>query len=387
MTTVVIGGGVIGLSVARALTARGVGDVVVCERAALASGGTGKSSGIVRCHYGVPSLAALAWASLPFFEAAGEDVGFRQVGYLVGVGPENEGALVANTSMQAGLGIDVGLVGAEVVAVLWPQLELADFAAFSYEPRGGYADASQTAFLFGRQARARGARIRPATSVTRLLVRDERVRGVEFADGSELQSDTVVLAAGVWSADLLAPLGVKLPIRAERAELLLIDAGDPLRDQPVFSDLVSLQYARTEASGELLVGSSDHSRPEYADADHYSNRVSSAGLEKAAAKVLHRFPGFPDPRVSASYAGCYDITPDYNPVIAPVGPRGLFLAAGFSGHGFKISPAVGELVADLILDGNSRRPDVRASDFELSRFDRGELLTSRHPYHGAKEMR
>lgn len=386
-TTVVIGGGVIGLSVARALTARGARDVLVCERAALASGGTGKSSGIVRCHYGVPSLAALALASLPFFEAAGEDVGFRQVGYLVGVGPENEAALVANTAMQADLGIDVGMAAAEVVATLWPQLELADFAAFSYEPRGGYADASQTAFLFGRQARAEGARIRPATPVTRLLVRGERVRGVEFADGSELQSDTIVLAAGVWSADLLVPLGVKLPIRAERAELLMIDTGEPLRDQPVLSDLVSLQYARTEGSGELLVGSSDHSRPEYADADHYSNRASSAGLEKAAAKVLHRFPGFPDPRVSASYAGCYDVTPDYNPVIAPVGPRGLFLAAGFSGHGFKISPAVGELVADLILDGDSRRPDVRASDFELSRFDRGELLTSRHPYHGAKEMR
>lgn len=153
-TTVVIGGGVIGLSVARALTARGAGDVLVCERAALASGGTGKSSGVVRCHYGVPSLAALAWASLPFFEAAGEDVGFRQVGYLVGVGAENEAALVANTSMQAGLGIDVGLVGAEVVAALWPQLELTDFAAFSYEPRGGYADASQTAGPVRRCTRA-----------------------------------------------------------------------------------------------------------------------------------------------------------------------------------------------------------------------------------------
>jgi sarcosine oxidase, subunit beta len=385
--TVVIGGGVIGLSVARALTARGAGDVLVCERATLASGGTGKSSGIVRCHYGAPSLAALALASLPFFEAAGQEVGFRQVGYIVGVGPENEAALAANTAMQAGLGIDVGLVGAGVVADLWPQLELGDFAAFSYEPRGGYADASQTAFLFGRQARAAGARIRPSAPVARLIVRDDRVRGVEFADGSQLESDTVVLAAGVWSAGLLDPLGVKLPVRAERAELLLIDAGEPLRDRPVLSDLVSLQYARTEGSGELLAGSSDHSQPEYADADHYSNHVGSAGMEKAAAKVLHRFPGFPDPRVCASYAGCYDVTPDYNPVIAPVGPRGLILAAGFSGHGFKISPAVGELVADLILDGDSRRPDVRASDFELSRFDRGEPLTSLHPYRGAGEMR
>ena len=386
-TVVVIGGGVTGLSIARALTARGVGDVLVCERAALASGGTGKSSGIVRCHYGVPSLAALALASLPFFEAAGEDVGFRQVGYLVGVGAENEAALMANTSMQADLGIDVGLVGTDLVGDLWPQLELNDFAAFSYEPRGGYADASQTAFLFGRQARAGGASIRPATPVTRLLMRGERVRGVQLADGSELQSDIVVLAAGVWSAHLLVPLGVTLPIRAERAELLMIDAGQPLRDKPVLSDLVSLLYARTEGSGELLVGSSDHSRPEYADADHYSNRVNSAGLDKAAAKILHRFPGFPDPRVSASYAGCYDVTPDYNPVIAPVGPRGLFLAAGFSGHGFKISPAVGELVADLILDGESRHPDVQASDFDLSRFERGELLTSPHPYQGAREMR
>jgi sarcosine oxidase, subunit beta len=384
---VIIGGGIIGLSIARSLTIRGVTDVLVLERATLGSGGTGKSSGIVRCHYGVPSLAAMAWHSLPYFGAAAEDTGFRQVGYVVGVGPENEAALRANTAMHQDLGIDVDMVQLELVERLWPHANLADFAAFSYEPRGGYADASQTAFAFWREARAAGAQLRQRVPVVELSCAGDRITGVVLADGSTVTARVVIVAAGAWSAALLAPLGVDFPVRSERAELLLVDAGEPLRDLPVLSDLVSLQYVRIEGSGELLVGSSDHSAPEYADPDDYSNRASAAGLEKAAAKVLYRFAKFGDPRVTSTYAGTYDVTPDYNPVIAPVGPTGLFLAAGFSGHGFKISPAVGALIADLVLDGDSREPLVPATDFRLSRFADGHPLTSEHSYLGAGEMR
>jgi glycine/D-amino acid oxidase-like deaminating enzyme len=387
LRVVIVGGGVIGLSIARSLATRGVADVVVVDRATLASGGTGKSSGIVRCHYGVPSLAAMAWKSLPYFESAGAAVGFNQVGYVVGVGAENVAALQANTAMQQSVGIDVAMATHDQVAALWPYAHLDDFAAFSYEPRGGYADASQTAFAFGSEARDFGARVRQSSPVTGVATGGDQIRGVVLGDGSTMPADVVIVAAGAWSPQLLAPLGVEFPVRAERSELLMVDAGEPLRGLPVLSDLVSLQYVRIEGSGELLVGSSDHSRPEYADPDHYSNRASAAGLEKAAQKVLHRFPKFPDPAVSTSYAGCYDVTPDYNPVIAPVGPTGLYLAAGFSGHGFKISPAVGELMADLVLDGDSRDPQVPAHDFRLSRFDEGRLLTSEHSYIGAGEMR
>jgi len=384
---IVVGGGLIGLSIARALTERGIGDVLVLERHSLASGGTGKSSGIVRSHYGVPSIAAMAWRSLPTFERLGDEVGFRQVGYMVAVGAENEQPLRANTAMHQSLGIEAEMIDHDRARELWPQLNVDDVAAFSYEARGGYADASQLALHFGAVARAAGAKVRQNTPIARILTTEGRATGVELTNGEILEADVVVVAAGWWSGKLMADVGIDLPIESLRSELLVVDPGEPLHNAPALSDLVSLQYVRMEGQGQLLVGNSDHSTPKFADPDTYSNQAGEAGIERAALKVLHRFDGFPDPSVTHTYAGCYDITPDWNPVIAPVAIDGLFLAAGFSGHGFKISPAVGDLMADLIIDGDSRDPQVPAADFRLERFAEGQLLSSLHPYVGAGEMR
>jgi glycine/D-amino acid oxidase-like deaminating enzyme len=197
----------------------------------------------------------------------------------------------------------------------------------------------------------------------------------------------VVVAAGPWSAGLVAPLGVDLPIRACREQILLVAPGQDVGPVPVLSDLVSLQYVRTEASGDLLCGNSDLQSIELADPDDYRQTTDPGFVETAAAKLAHRFPGLPDAAVSAGYAGCYDITPDFNPVISRTEIPGLVVAAGFSGHGFKISPAVGTLIADLVCTGASRDPDIPERDFRLSRFAEDDLLRSRHPYAGAAQMR
>lgn len=387
---VVIGGGLIGLSVARALTGRGLNDVLVLERRELASGGTGKSSGIVRAHYGVPSLAAMAWRSVPVFEALGAAVGFRQVGYTVIVGEENADALRANTETQQGLGVEAELIDAARLQSLWPAMNVEDVALASYEPRGGFADASQLALHFGRRARDHGARIRQHAPAARILTAGDRVTGVELEDGEVVDADLVIVASGWWSARLLAGLGVEFPVSAYRSELLIADPGEPLPDLPVVSDLVSLQYCRIDGAGQLLVGNSDHAHPErkFADPDNYSNAASEETIGLYAEKLVHRFPGLPGASVTHTYAGVYDVLPDWNPVIAPVGGiDGLILCAGFAGHGFKISPAVGDLVADLVFEGDSTDPDILASDFRLERFAEGKPLSSPHPYTGAGGMR
>jgi glycine/D-amino acid oxidase-like deaminating enzyme len=364
--------------------------VLVVERASLASGATGKTSGIVRCHYGIPSLAAMAWYGLSVFEDAdelfGADIGFVRTGYLVGVGPENLAALRANVAMHRELGIDVDLVGHDVATALWPGAALADFAGFAYEPRGGYGDGSQTALAYAVAARDRGARIRLGDPVVSLTTAGEKVVGVRLASGELIGADTVVVAAGPWSVPLLADVGINLPIRVQRESVLLVDAG-PLADVPVLSDLVSLQYLRRERSGQLLVGNSDHSAPDWGDPDHYLNRASESELDTAAEKLAHRLPTLGELRLASSYAGCYDVTPDYNPVISATPVAGLIVCAGFSGHGFKISPAVGRLVADLVLHGESRHRDIPASDFRLERFAEDQPLVSRHAYAGAGQMR
>jgi sarcosine oxidase, subunit beta len=155
----------------------------------------------------------------------------------------------------------------------------------------------------------------------------------------------------------------------------------------VFSDLVSLQYVRPEVGGDILFGNSDLSDVEEADPDDYLNRATEAFVDLTVDKVGTRFPGFGDASIRTSYAGCYDVTPDWNPVIGEAGLDGLFVAAGFSGHGFKISPAVGRLVADLVIDGRSADPRIPETDFRLSRFAENDPLKTPYPYVGAGQMR
>jgi glycine/D-amino acid oxidase-like deaminating enzyme len=390
MDVAIIGGGLEGLSVAWALTRRGIADVTVFERDVVGSGFTAKSSGIIRCHYGVRSIAAMAWRSLPVLENAAEsldaDIGFHRCGYLVAVDEQNVAPLTANVAMQQDLGIDVELISAGSAWRLFPQLRVDDCAAFAYEPRAGYADGYQTAQAFGQAARQGGARIRQSTPVAKIDESGGRVTGVVLSSGERIGADVVVVATGPWSPPLVAPLGVDLPIRTQREQVMIVDPGRPLGPVPVLSDLVSLQYLRPERH-ELLLGNSDHQSPEWSDPDRYDNTLDDEYVVTAIEKFGHRFPGLTDASLSSSYAGCYDVTPDYNPVIGPAPVEGLYLCAGFSGHGYKISPAVGDLMADLICDGVSNSPNIAADDFRLDRFAAGQMLTSPHPYAGAGEMR
>jgi len=388
---VIIGGGVSGLSTARALVELGVTDVLILERSVVGSGGTGKSSGIVRCHYGIKSLAAMAWHALPTLanaiELLGADSGYRNIGYIVGVGTENIDALHSNVAMHQSVGIDVELIDHGVAKELWPSANLDDFAEFAYEPRGGYGDGHQTAQAFSMAARRGGARLHQQSAVAAIELDGEKASGVQLTDGTVISCDQIVLAAGPWSVPLAADIGIELPIRAQRAQIILIEPGIATENLPVFSDLVSLQYVRPEGTTGILIGDSDHSQPEWSDPDVYRERVTDDELEYTIPKFEHRFPGMSDARLSSSYAGCYDVTPDYNPVISDSPVEGVWLCAGFSGHGYKISPSTGELMADLMVKGQSRHADIDHRDFRWDRFASGDLLVSPHPYVGAGQMR
>lgn len=388
---VIIGGGLEGTAAAWALSQRGVTDVVVAERNTVGSGMTGKSSGIVRCHYGVSSLAAMAAVGLELFEKAeeifGTDIGFRQTGYVVGVGEPNVDSLRKSLAAQRQVGVQTEEIDKSEVAELWPWADLEPFAAFGWEARGGYGDAYQTAQAFAVAARGAGVRIRQGADVTELLIHGDRVTGVRLADGTSVSAGTVVVATGAWTHPFLEPYGIDVPIRVIREQIVTISPGVEVGAIPVFSDLVSLQYVRPELGGEILFGNSDLGHGEPADPDSYLNRATEEFIDVTVEKVGTRFPGFTDAAITGSYAGCYDVTPDWNPVISKTDIDGLIVAAGFSGHGFKIAPAVGRLVADLVVDGRSSDPRIPETDFRLSRFAEDNLLTSPYPYVGAGEMR
>jgi len=351
---VIVGGGIEGSAAAWALSERGVTDVVVAERNTIGSGMTGKSSGIVRCHYGVSSLAAMAAVGLKVFEQAqdifGTDIGFRQTGYVVGVGEPNVDSLRKSLAAQRAVGVETEEIDGLI-----------------------------------------GVRVFQGTPATGLLVDGDRVTGVRLADGTEISAGTVVVATGVWTRPFLEPYGVDVPIRVVREQIVMINPGVKTGPVPVFSDLVSLQYVRPEVGGDILFGNSDLAAHDLAadepDPDNYLNRATDAFVDVTVDKVGTRFPGFADAAIASSYAGCYDVTPDWNPVISTTGLDGLVVAAGFSGHGFKIAPAVGRLVADIVVDGHSGDQRIPASDFRLSRFAEGEPLKTPYPYVGAGQMR
>jgi sarcosine oxidase subunit beta len=388
---VIVGGGLEGAATAWALTQRGITDVVVVERSTIGSGMTGKSSGIVRCHYGVGSLAAMAAVGLEVLEHAedvfGTDIGFRQTGYVVGVGEANAVALRSSLAAQRDVGVQTEEIDRSAVAELWPVADLEPFAAFGWEARGGYGDAYLTAQAFAASARAAGARVRQGALATGLVLDGGRAAGVRLADRSTVSAGTVVVATGVWTKPFLAPYGVDVPIRIHREQILMVKPGVDLGPVPVFSDLVSLQYVRADVGGEILFGNSDLAELEPADPDAYLNRATDDFVDLAVGKISTRFPGLTDAAIGSSYAGCYDVTPDWNPVISRTHVDGLVVAAGFSGHGFKIAPAVGRLVADLVVDGRSSDRRIPETDFRLSRFAEGDLLSTRFPYVGAGEMR
>lgn len=391
---VIVGGGLEGAATAWALSQRGVTDVLVLERSTVGSGMTGKSSGIVRCHYGVSSLAAMSQYGLEVFEAAqehfGQPIGFHGTGYVVGVGEGDVEALDANLAAQQAVGVQTERIDRSDVAKLWPTAYLDDFAGFAYEPRGGYGDAYMTAQAMAVTARAAGVTIRQSTPVSEIVVDGDRVTGVRLRGGEFIACGTVVLATGAWAPPFLAALGIDLSVTVVREQIVMLkppaDAGE-VNSLPVFSDLVSLQYVRPDVGGEILFGNSDLATIETADPDAYSNRADSDFLEATVEKLAHRFPGLADGAVASTYAGCYDVTPDFNPVMSRTDIEGLVLAVGFSGHGFKIAPAVGRLVADLVVDGRSSDPRIPESDFRLSRFAEGQKLSSPHPYAAAGQLR
>jgi glycine/D-amino acid oxidase-like deaminating enzyme len=254
-----------------------------------------------------------------------------------------------------------------------PRLQAEDLVAGCYEPASGYCNPVETAQGFARAARAGGARILEDTAVVGLLVEDDRVRGVRTGAGDVL-APVVVNAAGVWSARVSAMAGVELPISVCRHKINIVTWPEAdRRPHPMVYDFVTNIYTRPEMSEHILVGGLDAEEShDVADPDAYQEGVSLDESVEALARVSHRFPALAEGRIARGYAGCFDVTPDWHPILDRVGPEGYHVAAGFSGHGFKLSPAVGHMVATLIVEGPGGHPDLPA--FRLSRFAEGKPI-------------
>jgi glycine/D-amino acid oxidase-like deaminating enzyme len=375
---VIIGGGVTGASTAFHLTQRGVRNVVVVDKSSLASGGTGKSSACVRQHYSTAETCRMIRYSLDFFQhfaerVGGASCGFRHTGYLLGVDEKMRAPMEASVALQRSIGIDTRLISPVDMRELEPRLRIEDLVAGCYEPASGYCNPVETAQGFARAARAAGARVLEDTAVVDVLVEGNRVRGVRTSAG-DISAPVVLNAAGLWGARVAAMAGVELPIHVCRHKINIVTWPETdRRPHPMVYDFVTNIYTRPELGEHILVGGLDaEESQDAADPDAYKEGVSLDESTEALGRVSHRFPALANGHIARGYAGCFDVTPDWHPILDRVGPEGYHVAAGFSGHGFKLSPAVGNMVATLIVDGPGGHPDLPT--FRLARFAEGKPI-------------
>jgi len=373
---IVIGGGVTGCSIAFHLVRRGVRNVLIVEKHTLASGATGRSSACIRQHYSTPETCRMVLRSLRFFERFEEETGrrgsFVRAGYLLGVDDRLRAPMERAVELQRSVGIHTRLVTPAEMREIEPRLRVDDFVLGCYEPDAGYADPATTTHAFAAAARDGGARVLEQADVLGVEVAGGRVTGVRTSAGV-IGASVVVNAAGIWGAQVGRMAGIEVPITVCRHWISFF-ARPPAAaaPHPLVYDFVQNVYTRPETGGLTLVGPLDTDFEDRADPDRYEEGVTFAETAEAMERAAHRFPVMEQGEVARGWAGCFDVTPDGHPILDATPVEGFVLAVGFSGHGFKLSPAVGEMVAGLIVDGKTPADDVHA--FRLSRFAEGKPI-------------
>jgi sarcosine oxidase, subunit beta len=361
---VVVGGGVIGTSAAFHLAEAGVG-VCLLERDELAGGSTSRAAGGFRAQFSDPLNIELGRRSIEAFtrfpERPGNEIDLHPVGYLFLLDREEDvAAFRESVALQNELGVPGRFVELDEVRELCPLAGLDGVLAATYCPLDGHASPEAVVQGYAAGARAHGGTVQTRCAVTGIRVSGSRIEAVETTTG-EIETETVVCAAGAWSTEIAAHVGVELPILPYLREVGFTAPTDDLPPRiPLTVDFTSGLYFHREGPG-LLFGMADRDQPPGFDVP-----ADTGWLEKVIEVAEHRLPSLLDMGIAGGWKGFYEVTPDHNALVgeAPEVSRFLY-AAGFSGHGFLQGPAVGEIVRDLVL---RREPFVDIAPLSVERF-------------------
>lgn len=346
---VIVGGGVIGTSIACHLARAGVRDVVLVERDELAAGSTSKAAGGIRAQFsdelniqlGARSLEAFA----RFEQDTGHDIGLCRVGYLFLLStPEEVASFEAGVRLQNSLGVPSRIIAPEEARHLSPLISTDGLLAAAWSPDDGHCTPEAVVHGYASAARAHGARILRHTEVTGIERHGDTITAVTTSLG-RIATGSVICAAGAWSRAVGAMAGVDLPVQPLRRQIALTEPVPHLPSTlPMTIDFTSSLYFHAEGPG-LLVGMSDPDEtPGFATSTH------DRWIPRLTAAMQRRAPALLDMRRTGGWAGLYEDTPDHNALIGEASSVSRFLyATGFSGHGFLQAPAVGEVIRDLYL--------------------------------------
>jgi sarcosine oxidase subunit beta len=357
---VIIGGGVIGTSIAYHLAKMGAQGVLVLEKESmLGTGSTGKCAGGIRQQFSTAVNIRLAMESVRFFERFQQELGadpeFRQYGYLfLATTAEDATTFRQNVALQSSLGLDVYTLTADEAKDLVPACNVDDVLLATYCASDGYADPHSVLQAFAKGARQLGVEICTATEVTGIRLKGNRMDAV-ITNRGVIETPIVVNAAGPWLASVARLAGIDLPVVPYRRQIFVTNPFPAIPDPvPMVIDFEPSFYFRKEGPG-ILMGMTDDEEP-----PSFNTHVDWDFLEQVVEKAVHRAPVLAQAGFMDGWGGLYAVTPDDNPILGPLPEiEGFFCAGGFSGHGFMQSPAVGRVLAELILRGHAE-PDISA---------------------------
>lgn len=373
---VIVGGGIVGSSIAYHLTAAGCGNVLAIEReSAQGKGSTGKSMGGVRAQFSTPVNIQMSLYSIPFYasfeEQLGHPSGYRPQGYLFCATNEKLMAyLRANYEKQVALGLkDVRLITADEIRSIFPELRADDIVGGSFCSSDGFVDPYSAMIGMMTWATEHGARLWKSTLVTGIARDGRGVCVVETTKGA-VSTRAVVNCAGAWAASVAQMAGVELPVEPLRRMLVPTEPFDGFpHSAPMIIDMSNGFHFRPEGLGFLMAWNDPDETP------GFKTDFEPAFIEKILTRAAERVPIFEGVAVNPkrAWAGLYEMTPDHHPILGPVSEiEGFFLANGFSGHGVMHAPATGKILSDLILTGKSDLVDT--SLLGLSRFAEGRMI-------------
>lgn len=369
-SVVIIGGGAIGVATAYELAAAGVPGVVLLDSGPLGGGSTSKAAGGVRAQFSDRVNIELAARSLDAFSSFsarfGQEIDLHTPGYLFLLDSERAvGQFEASIRLQNALGVPSRLISVAEAAALSPLASMDGIVAAAYSPTDGYCSPESVVLGYATAARRAGARLLPGRAAAGIDLDGTRITGVRTADGGRIATDTVICAAGAWSRQVGSWAGVDLPVTPLRRQVLVTEPVTGLpADLPFTIDYGTSFYFHREGPG-ILLGMSD---PD--ETPGFKLSCDDAWLPRLGAVIARRAPALADVGIAHGWAGLYEETPDHNGLIGvAAGVERFIYTCGFSGHGFLMSPAVGEVVRDLYC---GQVPFTDVGPLDVARFSAAE---------------
>jgi sarcosine oxidase subunit beta len=368
---IIVGGGIIGISIAYHLALKKAGRIILLEKGQLGEGSTSRCVGGIRTQFSTEINILFSLESIKTFERFKEEFGidpeFKRIGYLFLATTESEmGVFKENIKLQRKFGIPVEILTSDEIKARWSYLRVDDILGGTFCPWDGYGGPNEVLSGFVSGAKRAGVRIYEGAEVVGISIFKRKVKGVR-TKLEEISTPIVINAGGPFASSIGEVAGVKIPVKPLRRQIF-ITAPFHLTDQtiPLTIDFHRGWYFRQEMSGLLLSGPLD-SEPSF------NLNVDYESMAEASENAMYRVPALEKARIANGWAGLYEISPDHHAILGKVPEiEGFILANGFSGHGFQHSPAVGKVIAELVTEGKAKT--INIAPLSIERFEKGELI-------------